>query len=107
MKRSAFIINSLLTGILGGVNWAFTGRKIPPHNWEGYDFGPPPIITDRLYQGPFSNYGPEANVPGGEVLMTTTPSNKKVVNYGMGFVTYLCDEVGPPKVEGKTLAGSH
>ena len=103
MKRSAFIINSLLTGILGGVNWAFTGRKIPPHNWEGYDFGPPPIITDRLYQGPFSNYGPEANVPGGEVLMTTTPSNKKVVNYGMGFVTYLCDEVGPPNVEGKTL----
>jgi hypothetical protein len=103
MKRAAFIRNSFLTGLLGGLNWSFSNRKIPPHNWDGYDFGPPPTITDRLYQGPFSNYGPEANVPGGEVLMTTTPAQKPVPNYGMGFVTYLCDEVGPPAVEGKGL----
>jgi hypothetical protein len=35
--------------------------------------------------------------------MTTTPAQKPVPNYGMGFVTYLCDEVGPPAVEGKGL----
>ena len=106
MERRQFVLTGGMAGVFGGLNWVFPNDKIPPHNWDGYDFGPPPPITDRLYQGPFSNYGPEANAPGGSVVMSTTPSLEAVPNYGMGFVTYLCDEVGPPKVPGETLRES-
>lgn len=94
-----------MAGLYSGINWAHTEEKIPAHNWDGYDFGPPPPITDRLYQGPFTNYGPEANAPG-SVVMATTPAKQPIRNYGMGLVTYLCDEVGPPKVPGETLRES-
>ncbi len=106
MKRATFIKAGGLAGLFTGTAWAYPSDRIPPHNWEGHDFGPPPPITDRLYQGPFSNYGPEANVPGGSVVMTTTPSDRPVHNYGMGLVTYLCDEVGPPAVPGESLRTS-
>ncbi len=106
MKRRSFVLTGSLAGLFSGTVWAFPSAKIPPHNWGGYDFGPPPPITDRLFQGPFSNYGPDANAPGGEVAMTTTPSLKAVPNFGMGLVTYVCDEVGPPKVKRENLRDS-
>jgi hypothetical protein len=61
---------------------------------------------DRLFQGPFSNYGPDANAPGAAVAMTTAPSPTPVQNFGMGLVTYICDEVGPPKIKGEELRDS-
>ena len=94
-----------MAAVLAGMNWAYPYEKIPPHNWDGHDFGPPPAITDRLFQGPFSNYGPDANAPG-SVVMATTPFSGPVPNYGMGLVTYLCDEVGPTRVKGETLRES-
>ena len=33
---------------------------VPSHNWEKYDFGGGPQVKDRLYQGPFPQYEPEA-----------------------------------------------
>lgn len=80
--------------------------RVPPHNWEHYDFGPPPQVTDRLNQGPFSAYGPDATAPGADVVMATTPSKAPVPNAGMGMVTYICDEVGPPRVPGESLETS-
>ncbi len=106
MKRRSFIGRSVVTGLFAGTAWSFTGNRVPPHNWEGYDFGPSPKITDRLDQGPFYNYGPDANAPGAEVVMTTTPASGTVRNFGMGLVTYICDEVGPPKVAGEILETS-
>ncbi|KQC30728.1 hypothetical protein [Flagellimonas eckloniae] len=106
MKRRSFITKSASVGLLVGTTWSYGQDKIPPHNWDGYDFGPPPSIKNRLNQGPFSNYGPGATAPGADVVMVTTPSNKPVRNFGMGMVTYICDEVGPPKVEGETLRES-
>jgi len=79
------------------------GIRIPPHNWDHHDFGPPPAITDRLNQGPFTAYGPDATAPGAEVVMATTPSNTTVPNVGMGLVTYICDEAGPPRVQGGSM----
>jgi len=35
--------------------------------------------------------------------MATTPSKIPVPNVGMGMVTYICDEAGPPVVEGESL----
>lgn len=106
MKRRSFIAKSASAGLLVGVPWSYVDKKIPPHNWDGYDFGPPPSIKDRLNQGPFSSYGPSATAPGAYVVMTTTASKKPVRNFGMGMVTYICDEVGPPKVNNETLRES-
>lgn len=103
MKRRTFIRNTGAAGLLATVNWNVAGARIPPHNWENYDFGPPPVITDRLYQGPFTAYGPDATAPGAWVVMATTPSKTPVPNRGMGLVAYVCDEAGPPKVPGESL----
>ena len=89
-----------------GTSTRTAGARVPPHNWENYDFGPPPPITDRLNQGPFSAYGPDATAPGADVVMATTPSGEVVPNHGMGLVTYICDEAGPPRVEGEPLETS-
>jgi hypothetical protein len=79
---------------------------VPAHNWDGYDFGKGPTITDRLNQGPFPTYKPEEVVPGSDVIMATTPSKERVPNYGMGMTTYLCDEAGPAKKENEPLEKS-
>lgn len=96
MKRSTFLWMGGLSGLAAPIVAGMPPARIPPHNWEGYDFGPPPPIRNRLFQGPFTNYGPEANVPGGHVVMATTPGDKPVPNFGTGMVTYICDEAGPP-----------
>lgn len=103
MKRRTFIRNTGAAGLLATVNWNAASARIPPHNWEDYDFGPPPVITDRLYQGPFTAYGQDATAPGASVVMATTPSKTPVPNRGMGLVTYICDEAGPPNVQGESL----
>jgi len=38
--------------------------------------------------------------------MATTPSEEVVPNPGMGLITYVCDEVGPPHKDGESLAQS-
>lgn len=106
MKRRVFLKTTGLVGLFAGVGLKTISARIPPHNWNQYDFGSSPKITDRLYQGPFSAYGNDATAPGAEVVMTTTPSKLAVPNFGMGMVTYICDEAGPPKIEGESLAES-
>ena len=75
---------------------------IPPHNFDKYDFGGGPPVSDRLYQGPFS----ADDYPSWNVVMALTPSREVVPNYGMGLITYLCDEVGPGRKDGEALAQS-
>ncbi len=104
MNRRSFIKKGETLGLLPFIptGFSFGDRRIPPHNWDGFDFGPPPEITDRLEQGPFSSYGKDATAAGNDIVMATFPSLEPISNYGMGMVTYLCDEVGPPKApEGK------
>jgi hypothetical protein len=75
---------------------------VPPHNFDRYDFGSGPPVADRLYQGPFS----ADDYPSWNVVMALTPSREVVPNYGMGLITYICDEVGPGRKEGETQAES-
>ncbi len=42
---------------MAGTGWRTAEARIPPHNWENYDFGPRPAITDRLNQGPLNAGG--------------------------------------------------
>src|SRR5699024_3489495 len=61
-----------------------------------------PRVGNRLFQGPF----PFQEVPGWQVVMTTSSSDRILKNVGMGLVAYVIDEAGPPKVPGETLAES-
>src|SRR5271157_5929299 len=71
---------------------------VPPHNFDKYDFGSGPAIKERLNQGPF----PADLYPSWNVVMALTPSDEVVPNYGMGLITYLCDEVGLLKTTGQS-----
>ena len=102
MKRRTFLKASGAAALLAGVGGATASARIPVHNFDGYPFGAGPLVTDRLYQGPFS----ADDYPSWNVVMATTPSEDVVSNYGMGLVTYLCDEVGPGHKDGETLAQS-
>src|SRR5579864_2036811 len=101
MQRRSFLKAS---GIALGAGLAADSllAKIPPHNFDKYDFGGGPPISDRLYQGPFS----ADDYPSWNVVMALTGSHDVVPNYGMGLITYVCDEVGPAKKAGETLAQS-
>jgi len=79
---------------------------IPAHNWDRYHFGSGPPVKDRLYQGPFPQYEPEAHFAGSDVVMVTTPSNDIVPNFGMGLVVYVSGDIGPPRIPGESLEKS-
>ena len=81
MRRRDF----MKSGVLGAA-----AAYVPPHNFDKYDFGSGPVVENRLNQGPF----PADLYPSWTVVMALTPSEEIVPNYGMGLVTYLCDEVG-------------
>ena len=93
----------------GAAGVAAAGAVVPAsaqyleHNWTGYDWGGGPAAPDRLYQGPFTNYGADANAPGGEVVMATSPSRDIVPNYGMGLTVYISGDIGPPRLPGQSL----
>ena len=101
MKRREFIKTGLAAGAAVGLAPALQSW-IPSHNWEGYDFGGGPKVQDRLFQGPFSQYEPEAFYGGG-VIQYTTPGKQLVNCFGMGMTSYISGDLGAPIVEGKTL----
>ena len=102
MRRRAFLKAGGATAFLAGVGSAIASAKIPVHNFDGCSFGGGPDVSDRLYQGPFS----ADDYPSWTVVMATTPSEEVVPNYGMGLITYVCDEVGPAHKDSESLAQS-
>ncbi|HEY7640081.1 MAG TPA: hypothetical protein VH814_10180 [Steroidobacteraceae bacterium] len=98
MHRRDFIRAAGAAALLAGAR----SRATAVHNFDGYDFGPGPPVMDRLYQGPF----PTEKFAGWQVVMATTASSEVVHGFGMGLVTYLCDEVGPAAKPGEPLAKS-
>ncbi|HEV2714055.1 MAG TPA: hypothetical protein VGU64_02245, partial [Terriglobales bacterium] len=104
MRRRFFLKTGLTVGSVAALGTCTNPllAHIPPHNFDRYDFGSGPAVSERLYQGPFS----ADDYPSWNVVMAVTPSREIVPNYGMGLSTYVCDEVGPAKQEGETLAES-
>jgi hypothetical protein len=102
MDRRTFLKSATATGLAVGVFTPQAHTSIPEHNWDKYDWGSGPPVLDRLYQGPFPQYGPCAIVSGSDVSMITSPSREIVSNYGMGLIVYLSDDTGPLKVPGQT-----
>ena len=102
MNRRSFLKSAAATGLTVGLLKAGANASIPEHNWDKYDWGSGPAVPDRLYQGPFPQYGPCAVVPDSDVSMITSPSREIVANYGMGLVAYLSDDTGPLNIPGES-----
>ena len=84
MDRRSFLKSATATGLTVGLYKASANASMPEHNWDKYDWGSGLPVPDRLYQGPFPQYGPGAVVPDSDVTMITSPSKDIVSNYGMG-----------------------
>jgi hypothetical protein len=102
MHRRSFLKAGGAITIAAGLGTKPLLARVPTHNFDKYDFGSGPPVADRLYQGPFS----ADDYPSWNVAMALTPSQEVVSNYGMGLITYVCDEVGPGKKDGETLERS-
>jgi len=102
MHRRTFLKSATAAGLSVGLYSTPAKAYIPEHNWDKYDWGAGPPVSDRLYQGPFPQYGPGAVVPDSDVVMITSPSKDIASNYGMGLIVYLSDDTGPLHVPGQT-----
>jgi Transposase len=103
MDRRRFLKSATATGLAVGLCKATGNASIPEHNWDKYDWGWEPPVPNRLYQGPFPQYGPGAVVPDSDVAMITSPSRDIVSNYGMGLIVYVSDDTGPLRIPGQTM----
>ncbi len=106
MDRRGFLKVGGAAGVITGLSCGAARGYVPEHNWEKYDWGNGPEVKDRLYQGPFTQYTPDAVVPESDVVMVTTPSKDIVRNYGMGLTVYVSGDTGPPRLAGETLEKS-
>jgi hypothetical protein len=69
----------------------WTNGDTPTRLWEGADFGPAPMVRDRLNQGPFGIEQDE----GWFTVGVTTAAPGRVSNFGAGLVGYTWEENGP------------
>jgi hypothetical protein len=99
MQRRDFIKGGVAAaGAIGaGANRAY--GTVRAHNWDKYDFGSGPQVRDRLNQGPFPQYAPDAAIPSDEVVMTTTPTEAVVPHFGKGLVTYITADMGTEEIK--------
>jgi hypothetical protein len=74
------------------------------HNWDHYNLGSGPEVRDRLNQGPFPQYPPDAAIPGDEVVMTTMPSEDAVPNFGRGLITYVTADMGTEEIKSDNVS---
>jgi hypothetical protein len=103
MQRRDFLRNSFALAVAAKGGIAGADGVVPAHNWGNYDFGSGPAVTDRLNQGPFPQYPPDAVIPNDDVVMTTTPSDDVVPNYGKGLITYITADSGTDEIKSNNI----
>jgi len=104
MQRRDFLKNTLAATVAAKLGSSKAQAKVVAHNWNNYDFGPGPRVADRLNQGPFPQYPPDALIPTDDVVMTTTPSEDVVPNYGKGLVTYITADQGTEEIKSDNVS---
>lgn len=102
MQRRSLLKAGGAIAVAAGLGRNSLWGHVPTHNFDKYDFGSGPPVHNRLYQGPFS----ADDYPSWNVVMALTPSRDIIPNYGMGLITYVCDEVGPARKDGESLSQS-
>src|SRR6185436_17691105 len=90
MRRRNFLKTGAALTLASALSSA-KAQEVPTHNWENYNFGPGPQVTDRLNQGPF---GIEQDA-GWYTVLVTSQSTRPVKNHGLGLVGYTWEEGGP------------
>ncbi len=103
MLRRDFLKSSVALAAAAELGTGKAHALVPAHNWANYDFGSGPTVTDRLNQGPFPQYPPDAVIPTDEVVMTTTPSQEVVPNYGKGLITYITADSGTEEIKSDNI----
>src|SRR3984885_5280689 len=103
MQRRDFLRSSVALAVAAEFGAGKAHVFVPDHNWGKYDFGSGPTVTDRLNQGPFPQYPPGAVIPTDDVVMTTTPSEDVVPNYGMGLVPYVTADMGQEEIKSDNI----
>ena len=103
MRRRDFIKSTAVVGVAAELAMSRAHAHVPAHNWGNYDFGDGPRVSDRLNQGPFPQYPPDAVIPTDDVMMTTTSSEDIVPNFGMGLVTYITADSGTEEIKSDNI----
>jgi hypothetical protein len=103
MRRRDFLKSSIALAAATEFGSTRAHAIVPAHNWGKYDFGSGPPVSDRLNQGPFPQYPPDAVIPTDEVVMTTTPSEDVVPGYGKGLVTYITADMGTEEIKSDNI----
>jgi hypothetical protein len=103
MQRREFLKSSAALAAATELGAAKAHGFVRAHNWANYDFGSGPQVTDRLNQGPFPQYAPDAVIPTDDVVMTTTPSEEVVPNYGKGLITYVTADSGTAEIKSDNI----
>jgi hypothetical protein len=99
MQRRDFLKSGVALTVAAELGIGKAQGLVSAHNWGKYDFGSGPPVTDRLNQGPFPQYPPDAVIPTDEVVMTTTSTEDVVPNYGKGLVTYITADSGTDEIK--------
>src|ERR1700751_2573759 len=103
MQRRDFLKSGVALAVAAELGTTKAQGFVPAHNWDKYNFGSGPRAADRLNQGPFPQYSPEAFIPTDEVVMTTTPSDEVVPNYGKGLITYITADSGTDEIKSDNI----
>jgi len=103
MQRRDFLRTTVAVAVAAELGMSKAQAKVPAHNWENYNFGSGPQVADRLNQGPFPQYAPDAVIPNDDVVMTTTSSEEVVPNYGKGLVTYITADSGTEEIKSDNI----
>jgi hypothetical protein len=103
MQRRDFLRTSIAFAAAAELETRQAHAFVPAHNWGTYDFGSGPPVSDRLNQGPFPQYPPDAVIPTDEVVMTTTQSDQVVPNYGKGLITYITADMGTDEIKSDNI----
>src|SRR2546428_8451708 len=103
MQRRDFLKSTVAVAVAAELGMGKAQAKVPAHNWGNFDFGSGPPVADRLNQGPFPQYPPDAVIPTDEVVMTTTPSGDVVPNFGKGLITYITADMGTDEIKADNI----
>jgi hypothetical protein len=104
MQRRDFLKRGMAVAAAVELGAGKATAHVPAHNWGNYDFGSGPVVRDRLNQGPFPQYAPDAVIPTDDVVMTTTPAEEAVPNFGKGLVTYITADMGTKEIKSDNVS---
>src|SRR3954469_3451453 len=103
MQRRDFLKSTVAVAVGTELGIGSAQAKVPAHNWSNHNFGSGPKVNDRLNQGPFPQYPPDAVIPTDDVVMTTTSTEDVVPNYGKGLVTYITADSGTDEIKSDNI----